>query len=134
MDRSRRNTIIVERIKINTMACVVQLQAPLFVETNMTLGVAASRKRRSFLSLLIMPTSDEYARAAVCWIGHGPLCMPNLGHQLQWCICHVVPDWVLDELCLRVNLWHRVHFQCLRTTRASRPNVVNDGCLPCKQV
>uniref|UniRef100_M8C7X4 Estradiol 17-beta-dehydrogenase 12 n=1 Tax=Aegilops tauschii TaxID=37682 RepID=M8C7X4_AEGTA len=79
--------------------------APLFVETNMTLGVAASRKQRSLLSRLIMTTSDEYARAAVCWIGHGPLCMPNLGHRLQWCICHVVPDWVLDKSCLRVNLW-----------------------------
>uniref|UniRef100_A0A453GGG9 Estradiol 17-beta-dehydrogenase 12 n=3 Tax=Aegilops tauschii subsp. strangulata TaxID=200361 RepID=A0A453GGG9_AEGTS len=112
----------------------VQCQVPLFVETNMTLGATASRKRRSFLSRLIMPTSDEYARAAVCWIGHGPLCMPNLGHRLEWCICHVVPDWMLDELCLRLNLWHRVRFQRLRTMRASRPNVINNGCMPCKQV
>lgn len=134
MDQFRRNTIIVEWIKINTMACVTQLQVPLFVETNMTLGATTCRKRRSFLSRLIMPTSDEYARAAVCWIGHGPLCMPNLGHRLEWCICHVVPDWMLDELCLRLNLWHRVRFQRLRTMRASRPNVINNGCLPCKQV
>ncbi|XP_037418337.1 very-long-chain 3-oxoacyl-CoA reductase 1-like [Triticum dicoccoides] len=112
----------------------VQCQVPLFVETNMTLGVAASRKRRSLLSRLIMPTSDEYARAAVCWIGHGPLCMPNLGHRLEWCMCHAVPDWMLDELCLRLNLWHRVRFQRLRTMRASRPNVINNGCMPCKQV
>ena len=112
------------------MCCVAQLQAPLFVETKMTLGAAASRKRRGLLSRLMMPTSDEYARAAPCWIGHGPLCMPNLGHRLQWCIFHVVPDWALDVLCLRMSRWYRVRFQRVRTTRASRPTV---GGLPNKQ-
>ncbi|CAM0885771.1 unnamed protein product [Alopecurus aequalis] len=112
----------------------VQCQAPLFVETNMTLGVAASPKRRSLLSRLVMPTSDEYARAATCWIGHGPLAMPNLGHRLQWRICHLVPDWVLDELVLRLNLWHRVRFQHLRTKRGSQPSVIKDGYVPRKQV
>ncbi|CAM0943534.1 unnamed protein product [Alopecurus aequalis] len=112
----------------------VQCQAPLFVETSMTLGAAASRKQRNLFSRLIMPTSDEYARAAACWIGHGPLSMPNLGHRLQWCICHVVPDWMLDELVLRLNVWYRVRFQRLRTTRGSRLSIGNDGSQPRKQV
>ncbi|KAK1614546.1 hypothetical protein QYE76_020063 [Lolium multiflorum] len=111
----------------------VQCQAPLFVETKMTMGVAVSRKPRGLFSRLMMPTSDEYARAAACWIGHGPLCMPNLGHRLQWCICHVVPDYMLDVLVLRVSLWHKVIFQRLRTKRASRTNFINDGVQPWKQ-
>uniref|UniRef100_A0ACD5Z2J0 Uncharacterized protein n=2 Tax=Avena sativa TaxID=4498 RepID=A0ACD5Z2J0_AVESA len=111
----------------------VQCQAPLFVETKMTLGVAASLKRRGLFLRLMMPTSDEYARAAACWIGHGPLCMPNLVHRFQCCICNILPDSVLDELILRLNLRHRVVFQRLRTTRASRPSDVNGGGLPHKQ-
>jgi hypothetical protein len=115
------------------LSCVVQLQAPLFVETKMTMGVAVSRKPRGLFSRLMMPTSNEYARAAACWIGHGPLCMPNLGHRLQWFICHVIPDLMLDVLVLRVSLWHRVIFQRLRTTRSSRPSVINDGVQSQKQ-
>uniref|UniRef100_A0ACD5V6H9 Uncharacterized protein n=1 Tax=Avena sativa TaxID=4498 RepID=A0ACD5V6H9_AVESA len=111
----------------------VQCQVPLFVETKMTLGMSASLKQRGLFLRLMMPTSDEYARAAACQIGHGPLCMPNLVHRLQCCICNFLPDWVLDELVLRLNLRHRVIFQRLRMTRASRPCDVNGGGLPHKQ-
>lgn len=98
----------------------VQCQAPLYVETKMTSGVHArsSRKQRSALSRLIVPTSDSYAVAAARWIGERrPLCMPNLGHRLQWALCRAVPDRVHDALRLRENLRQRALFQRLRSAR-----------------
>ncbi|KAI4975472.1 hypothetical protein ZWY2020_049079 [Hordeum vulgare] len=94
----------------------VQCQVPLFVETKMTWR-AAKRGERGLLSRLIMPTSDAYARAAGRWVGHGPLCMPNLGHRLQWYLCRIAPDRLLDALRLRENLRQRAVFQRLRPPR-----------------
>jgi 17beta-estradiol 17-dehydrogenase / very-long-chain 3-oxoacyl-CoA reductase len=93
----------------------------------MTSGVAGSgNKRRSLLSRLMVPTADAYADAAARWIGHGSVCMPNLGHRLQWCLCHAVPDRLLDVLRLRENLRQRSLFQRLRSAR------INGG-LPARQ-
>ncbi|XP_037460431.1 very-long-chain 3-oxoacyl-CoA reductase 1-like [Triticum dicoccoides] len=98
----------------------VQCQAPLLVQTKMTSVVAGSGKRgRGLLQRLLVPTSEEYARAATRWIGHGPLCMPNLGHRLQWRLCRVVPGRLLDAQRLRENLRQRAVFQRLRSPRAS---------------
>ncbi|KAM0926649.1 hypothetical protein ACQ4PT_003650 [Festuca glaucescens] len=104
----------------------VQCQAPLFVETKMTAGVGGSRKRRGLLSRLMVPTSDAYAGAAARWIGHGQVCMPNLGHRLQWCLCRVVPDHLLDALRLRENLRQRALFQRLWSMLAIDPTMA--GC------
>ena len=86
---------------------------------------AGKHGKRGPLSRLVMPTSDAYARAAACWIGHGPLCMPNLGHRLQWRLCRVVPDRLLDAQRLRENLRQRAVFQRLRSPRA--PPHANGG-------
>ena len=108
------------------MICVVQLQAPLLVQTKMTSIVAGpGKRRRCLLQRLHVPTSEEYARAAARWIGHGPLCMPNLGHRLQWRLCRVVPDRLLDAQRLRENLRQRAVFQRLRSSRA--PSQANGG-------
>ncbi|XP_040381205.1 very-long-chain 3-oxoacyl-CoA reductase 1-like [Oryza brachyantha] len=104
----------------------VQCQAPLFVATNMTSGVAksgadgadaaaakTSKPRRRRASAFV-PTSEAYAAAAARWIGHGAVCMPNLGHRLQWCVARAVPDAVHDRARLRENLRQRAVFQRLR--------------------
>ena len=71
----------------------------------MTSDIAASK---GFLSRLTVLTPDAYARAAVRWIGHGAVCMPNLVHRLQyWCIGRVVPDGLLNVLCHCENLRQR---------------------------
>ncbi|EER92885.1 hypothetical protein BDA96_01G545000 [Sorghum bicolor] len=75
----------------------VQCQAPFFVATKMVTSWAV---RDNWLSALV-PTPDAYARAATRWIGHGPLCTPNLGHQLLWCLAGILPDGVHDWLRLR---------------------------------
>ncbi|CAM0870292.1 unnamed protein product [Alopecurus aequalis] len=87
----------------------VQCQAPLFVETKMTSDIAACQGLSSRLMVVLTP--ETYARAAVHWIGHGPVCMPNLGHRLQYCIRLVVPDHLLNVFCLRVSLHQRALFQ-----------------------
>ncbi|KAM3209461.1 hypothetical protein ACQJBY_063886 [Aegilops geniculata] len=102
----------------------VQCHVPLFVETKMTWR-AGKHGKRGPLSRLVMPTSDAYARAAARWIGHGPLCMPNLGHRLQWYLCLVAPDRLLDALRLRENLRQRAVLQRLRSPRA--PPHANGG-------
>uniref|UniRef100_A0A0E0LAP9 Uncharacterized protein n=1 Tax=Oryza punctata TaxID=4537 RepID=A0A0E0LAP9_ORYPU len=104
----------------------VQCQAPLFVATNMTSGVAKaaddaaaaaakrSKRRQRWLSPLFVPSADAYAAAAARWIGHGAVCMPNLCHRLQWCVSRAVPDAVHDRVRLRENLRQRAVFQRLR--------------------
>ena len=44
--------------------------------------VSSAAKNSLFPLFVVGP--DACARAAVRWIGHGPLCVPNLVHQLQW--------------------------------------------------
>ncbi|KAF8657341.1 hypothetical protein HU200_060109 [Digitaria exilis] len=60
-------------------------------------------RRKWFLSPLFS-TADDYARAAVRWIGHGALCTPTVSHQLQWCFAGVLPESVFDWLLLRLVL------------------------------
>ncbi|XP_020158643.1 very-long-chain 3-oxoacyl-CoA reductase 1-like [Aegilops tauschii subsp. strangulata] len=92
----------------------VQCQAPLYVDTKMVTNMVT---RGGLLSRLIMPTSDAYAGAAARWIGHRrPVCMPNVGHRLQWCLCHFVPDRALAAHRLRENLRQRAVFQLLRSS------------------
>nr|CAB3470358.1 unnamed protein product [Digitaria exilis] len=92
----------------------VQCQAPLFVDTKMASGVTKAKRRSPFV-----PSSDAYARAAVRWIGHGALCMPNAAHRVQRCIAAAVPDRVHDWLRLREHLRQRALFQRLRSARAA---------------
>ncbi|TVU11566.1 hypothetical protein EJB05_45160, partial [Eragrostis curvula] len=74
----------------------------------MASSVARAKRFSAFV-----PTSDAYARAAVRWIGRGPLCVPNAGHRLQACLCAAVPDRVHDWLRLREHLRQRALFQRL---------------------
>ncbi|GJN28960.1 hypothetical protein PR202_gb17139 [Eleusine coracana subsp. coracana] len=94
----------------------VQCQAPLFVDTKMASSVTKSKRSSPFV-----PSSDAYARAAVRWIGHGPLCVPNVGHRLQACLCAAVPDCIHDWLRLREHLRQRALFQRLRAARGAPP-------------
>jgi 17beta-estradiol 17-dehydrogenase / very-long-chain 3-oxoacyl-CoA reductase len=93
------------------------LQAPLFVDTKMASRVARARRFSPFV-----PTSDAYARAAVRWIGHGALCVPNAGHRVQRCLAAAVPDRVHDWLRLREHLRQRALFQRIRSARAPPRN------------
>ncbi|XP_037442383.1 very-long-chain 3-oxoacyl-CoA reductase 1-like [Triticum dicoccoides] len=95
----------------------VQCQVPFLVETNMV--SSAARVIRQFVL-----TPDAYARAAVSWIGHGSLCVPNAVHRLQgWYLylCCFSPDFT-DRGLLRRNLKQRVIFRRLRSWRKSQGN------------
>ncbi|CAN6214197.1 unnamed protein product [Urochloa humidicola] len=92
----------------------VQCQAPLFVDTKMASRVAKATRFSPFV-----PTSDAYARAAVRWIGHGAICVPNAGHRVQRCLAAAVPDRVHDWLRLREHLRQRALFQRIRSERAA---------------
>ncbi|XBH70872.1 hypothetical protein VPH35_098439 [Triticum aestivum] len=95
----------------------VQCQVPLLVETNMV--SSAARLIRQFVL-----TPDAYARAAVSWIGHGTLCVPNAVHRLQgWYICFW-QDFITDGSLLRRHLKQRVIFRRLRSWRKSQGNCV----------
>ncbi|XP_072981503.1 very-long-chain 3-oxoacyl-CoA reductase 1-like [Typha angustifolia] len=88
----------------------VQCQVPLFVATKMVSGLTEAKRRSVFV-----PSSSEYAQAAIRWIGHDALCMPNFIHFLQWWIASLVPEFIHDKLRLRVNLRQREIIKRLRT-------------------
>ncbi|XP_025813146.1 very-long-chain 3-oxoacyl-CoA reductase-like protein At1g24470 [Panicum hallii] len=92
----------------------VQCQAPFFVARRMVSSLVQARRLSPFV-----PTADAYARAAVRWIGHGPLCTPVVGHQLLWCLAGVLPDAAHDWLRMREHLRQRAAFQRVRASRAS---------------
>ncbi|KAF7100792.1 hypothetical protein CFC21_102258 [Triticum aestivum] len=103
----------------------VQCQAPFYVATRMVSILAESGRAGRLFMLLIAPTPDAYARAAVRWIGHGPpLCAPNLGHQLLWCLATVLPDFVHDWLRMREHLQHRAVAQRAPRRRAGVPTTL----------
>ncbi|CDP19117.1 unnamed protein product [Coffea canephora] len=60
----------------------------------------ASIRRSSFF----VPSSDGYARAALCWIGYEPHCTPHWPHTLLWAFAYSLPEWILDAWCLRFCL------------------------------
>ncbi|XBI06409.1 hypothetical protein VPH35_134430 [Triticum aestivum] len=96
------------------MPLICPVQAPLYVDTKMVTNMVT---REGLFSWLTMPTSDAYANAATCWIGHrSPICMPNLSHRLQWCLIHFVPDRFIVAHRLRETLRQRAVFQRLRAS------------------
>lgn len=90
---------------------------PFLVETNML----SSAVKANFLPLFVA-TPDAYARAAVRWIGHGPMSVPNVAHQLQWWLSSLVPEFLLDSCRLRQHLQQRAIFRRLGPWRASQGN------------
>ena len=93
--------------------CTV-LQAPFFVATRLVPSAVLDNWLSSFV-----PTPDAYARAAVRWIGHGPLCTPAVSHKLRWCLAGVLPDAAHDWLRLREHLRLRALSQRARAARVS---------------
>ncbi|XP_043725428.1 very-long-chain 3-oxoacyl-CoA reductase 1-like [Telopea speciosissima] len=73
----------------------VQCQVPLYVATKM-----ASIRKSSFF----VPSTDGYARAAVCSIGYEPRCTPYWPHSLLWGLLYFVPDSIFDYGRLSFNL------------------------------
>ncbi|KAF8779167.1 hypothetical protein HU200_002843 [Digitaria exilis] len=74
----------------------VQCQAPLFVGTRM---IPSLVRRKWFLSPLFS-TADDYARAAVRWIGHGAPAPPLLATSCSGASPESVFDWLLLRLVL----------------------------------
>ncbi|KAL2505272.1 Very-long-chain 3-oxoacyl-CoA reductase 1 [Abeliophyllum distichum] len=76
----------------------VQCQVPLYVATKM-----ASIKRSSFF----VPSTDGYARAALCWIGYEPRCTPYWPHSLLWGLLNSLPESIVDawrmKFCLGIR-------------------------------
>ncbi|KAF0894122.1 hypothetical protein E2562_034690 [Oryza meyeriana var. granulata] len=81
----------------------VQLQVPFYVHTNM---LSSAVKERMLLPAFVA-TADDYTRAAVRWIGHGPIAVPVAGQQLQWFLAAVVPEFAHNWYRLRKHLQHR---------------------------
>jgi 17beta-estradiol 17-dehydrogenase / very-long-chain 3-oxoacyl-CoA reductase len=75
------------------------LQVPLFVDTKM-LSNAAEGGDDDYRPL-VMVSPDGYARAAVRWIGHGPLCIPHVAHQIQSWSISFLPEFIVNFFCLR---------------------------------
>ncbi|KAF7046664.1 hypothetical protein CFC21_055682 [Triticum aestivum] len=92
----------------------VQCQAPFFVAGTMASAFVEARR---FMPLT--PTPETYARTAVRWIGHGPLCVPILGHRIMWFFSGIVPDFLLDEMLLHDHLWQRKELQSIRSLPTS---------------
>ncbi|KAG8047215.1 hypothetical protein GUJ93_ZPchr0008g12454 [Zizania palustris] len=81
----------------------VQCQVPFYVHTNM---LSSAIKAGMWLPGFVA-TADDYTKAAVRWIGHGPLSVPDAGQQLQWFLAAFVPDFAHNWYRLRKHLQHR---------------------------
>ncbi|KAL5221261.1 hypothetical protein ABZP36_025974 [Zizania latifolia] len=81
----------------------VQCQVPFYVHTNM---LSSAIKAGMWLPAFVA-TADDYTKAAVRWIGHGPLSVPDVGQQLQWFLAAFVPEFAHNWYRLRKHLQHR---------------------------
>ncbi|KAL6596674.1 hypothetical protein ACP70R_047317 [Stipagrostis hirtigluma subsp. patula] len=90
----------------------VQCQVPFLIETNMV----SSAVRSLFVPAFVVNPA-ACARAAVSWIGHGPLCVPNFAHQLQWWLAGYAPETLLDAYRLSLHLQQRAIFRMLKEWR-----------------
>ncbi|EEF47585.1 very-long-chain 3-oxoacyl-CoA reductase 1 [Ricinus communis] len=73
----------------------VQCQVPLYVATKM-----ASIRRSSFF----VPSTDDYARAGLRWVGYEPRCTPYWPHSLIWGLISIVPEFAVDAWRYKFNL------------------------------
>ncbi|XP_019183417.1 PREDICTED: very-long-chain 3-oxoacyl-CoA reductase 1-like [Ipomoea nil] len=73
----------------------VQCQVPLYVATKMI-----STIRKSSSSFFIAST-DDYAEAALRWIGYEARCTPYWPHSLQWALLYFLPESAVDAWRLR---------------------------------
>ena len=81
-----------------------------------------SAVKNSFFVRPWVLSPDAYARAAVRWIGHGTLCIPNFAHRLQWWFTCLFPDSFKDMNLLKRNLQHRDIFRRIKPLRETRAN------------
>ncbi|KAF7100793.1 hypothetical protein CFC21_102259 [Triticum aestivum] len=93
----------------------VQCQVPFLVETNMV----SSAVKASLISQFVL-TPHGYARAAVCWIGNGTLCVPNVAHRLQGWFVGLFPDFATDAYRLENNLRQRAILRRVKPWRKSQ--------------
>ncbi|RZS22889.1 hypothetical protein BHM03_00055717 [Ensete ventricosum] len=85
-------------VEYKRMGIDVQCQIPFYVATKMV-----STKQSS----TFVPSPDDYAKAAVDWIGHGTRCTPYWSHSLQWCFTCFIPDFVLHLWRFHVGITNR---------------------------
>nr|GMD51413.1 very-long-chain 3-oxoacyl-CoA reductase 1-like [Ipomoea batatas] len=76
----------------------VQCQVPLYVATKMI----SVRKSSFFIA-----STDEYAKAALRWIGYEARCTPYWPHSLQWALVYFLPESAVDAWRLRDCLGFR---------------------------
>nr|GMD76183.1 very-long-chain 3-oxoacyl-CoA reductase 1-like [Ipomoea batatas] len=73
----------------------VQCQVPLYVATKMI----SIRKSSFFIA-----STDDYAEAALRWIGYEARCTPFWPHSLQWAFVYFFPEFAVDAWRLRLCL------------------------------
>ncbi|KAI3699861.1 hypothetical protein L2E82_44457 [Cichorium intybus] len=73
----------------------VQCQAPLYVATKMS----GLRKSSFFVA-----STNNYARAAIRYIGYEPQCTPYWPHSILWAFAKVLPEYVVEAWWLGVCL------------------------------
>ncbi|KAM7252539.1 hypothetical protein ACFE04_024422 [Oxalis oulophora] len=89
-------------VEYKTYGIDVQCQVPLYVATNMTSNVAAINK-----SSLFIPTPEDYAKAAIRFIGYEARCIPYWAHAVQCCFVTLLPESLLDEWRLSIGITRR---------------------------
>nr|CAD1820319.1 unnamed protein product [Ananas comosus var. bracteatus] len=77
----------------------VQCQIPFYVATKMISAKGSSS--------LLVPSPDQFAAAAVRWIGYESICAPYWPHAVQWFFASLFPDFVLNAWRLHVGIRKR---------------------------
>ncbi|XP_047332823.1 very-long-chain 3-oxoacyl-CoA reductase-like protein At1g24470 [Impatiens glandulifera] len=81
----------------------VQCQVPLYVSTKMAAKVAFLKGNPT----MFVPSSDDYARAAIRRIGYESRCTPYWTHSFQWFLVSLLPEFVIDAWRLSIGIQRR---------------------------
>ncbi|CAN1314245.1 Very-long-chain 3-oxoacyl-CoA reductase 1 [Linum perenne] len=88
----------------------IQCQIPLVVATKMT-------KMRK--SNIIVPSTTEYAKASLRFVGYEEICCPYWSHYLQWTLLNILPDAFVNWLTFRYLFQQRARAIAKAMARSS---------------
>ncbi|CAN1152976.1 Very-long-chain 3-oxoacyl-CoA reductase 1 [Linum perenne] len=88
----------------------IQCQIPLVVATKMT-------KMRK--SNVIVPSTTEYAKASLRFVGYEEICCPYWSHYLQWTLLNILPDAFVNWLTFRYLFQQRARAIAKAMARSS---------------
>jgi hypothetical protein len=83
--------------KIDKSICLFN---PFFVNWNSGSVVCGNKDGKDPQSITCSTSPDTYATAGLKWMGYEPRCTPYWVHSIMWWLIQMIPEPIMDSVCL----------------------------------